>query len=81
MRCTLPQVPDEREIPETIPFREVEHDERDEFPDDWAFRSYPMGSARDGEVWADQATWDAFVDELHRREEARKKLGGFGFRA
>jgi hypothetical protein len=74
-------VPEPREIPETVPYREVEHDEREDNPDDWAFRSYPVGSVRDEDFWgwptkADETAW---WKERKRKDAARDQLGGFGF--
>lgn len=77
----MPPVPEERPQPEEIPYREIPHQEDDEFPDDWGYRSYPVGSVRDEDFygWESEETEAAWWQERQRKDDARKKLGGFGF--
>lgn len=73
-------VPEERPIPHEVPWREVEHEQVGDNENDWAFRSYPIGHTREQAWDGDAEDAKAWRSEMKRLEEARARLGGFGFR-
>lgn len=72
-------VPDERPVPYEVPPREVEHD----FPDEGRTGADYIGHVGEAKYTRDWMTDEALAEweaEMSRQEEARRKLGGFGFR-
>jgi hypothetical protein len=63
-----------------VPYREVEHEEpTDDYPEGFDF-IFGMGHVRDETFygWESEAARKAWWAERKRKDEARKKLGGFG---
>lgn len=65
--------------PHEVPFREVEHDIVDlEFPD--LFWPRHIGIYRQAEYHMTEEELKEWEDDMRRKDQARAKLGGFGFR-
>jgi hypothetical protein len=66
--------------PYEVPFRAVEHDEDDDGLEGFDFI---MGTGRNEfvEYWGTESDWREERRDILRRDRARKRLGGFGFRA
>lgn len=77
----MPQVPEERPLPYEVPWREVEHQETDDYPDDWGYRSYPIGHVKDTDWWGTPTQHEEDLKRLRERDRKRAELGGFGFHA
>lgn len=66
------------QLPE-VPYREQDHgfaDDSPMYPDYWP---NGIGTAREREWWGSDEENEAEHADLQRREEARRRLGGFGF--
>jgi hypothetical protein len=69
-------VPPERDQPFDVPFREVTHQDHN----DGYIDIRHIGTSRETEYYGSEEEWQEELEDLRRRDLARKKLGGFGFR-
>jgi hypothetical protein len=65
--------------PLEVPEREVEHGYADDSPEYADYWPNKLGAVDAKTWWSSKREDDKEMAEIRRRDEARKKLGGFGF--